>query len=239
MGYPKVTHCIFDMDGLLLDTEAIYTVAQKEILAKFGKEFTWALKAKMMGKKALDAARVLVAETGLEGVLDPEDFIRQREEILDRLFPDAPMMPGAERLIRHLHASGVPIAVATSSHARHFDIKTRKHRDVFGLFDHIVTGDQVTHGKPAPDIFLVAAGGFGPGRGPASAAHCLVFEDAPVGVEAAVAAGMPAVFVPDPNLDADGVAGAAAVLPSLEAFDPAEWGLPPYPGSAGAGAVRN
>jgi hypothetical protein len=226
--------------------------------------------------------------------------------------------------------------VATSSHARHFEIKTRKHRDVFDLFDHIVTGDQVTHGKPAPDIFRAAAEGFAPGRGPASPARCLVFEvrgdgavsspfavsarlrpagvgpavrvlsplanlfphssdptgpaapfinptqprpspaqrsptnpqpnptqpstqpnptqtnptpipicqpqnpqDAPVGVEAAVAAGMPAVFVPDPNLDAGGVSGAAAVLPSLEAFDPAEWGLPPYPGSCGADAVRN
>jgi hypothetical protein len=67
----------------------------------------------------------------------------QREEILDELFATAPLLPGVERLIRHLHAHGVPMAVATSSHARHYELKTRLHRDLFGLFTHIVTGDMV------------------------------------------------------------------------------------------------
>ncbi|KAI8476765.1 MAG: HAD-like domain-containing protein [Monoraphidium minutum] len=229
MARPQVTHVIFDMDGLLLDTETAYTVAQKEILGKYGVEFTWELKAKMMGKKALDAARVMVEDTGLAGQLDPEDFLRQREAILDRLFPEAPLMPGADRLLRHLHANSVPMAVATSSHARHFEIKTQRHRELFGLFDHILTGDMVANGKPAPDIFLQAAAGFKGGRGPESPARCLVFEDAPVGVQAAVAAGMPVVLVPDPNLDSSEVRGAAAIIGSLEGFNPEEWGLPPYP----------
>lgn len=228
MTLPTITHCIFDMDGLLLDTETIYTVAQKEVLSKFGKEFTWELKAKMMGKKALDAARVLVEETGLQGQLDPEDFLQQREEILDRLFPEAPVMPGAERLVRHLHKQGVPIAVATSSHQRHFAIKTSHHKELFGVFDHIITGDMVVHGKPAPDIFQQAADGFADGRKPSSPLHCLVFEDAPVGVEAANAAGMPVVLVPDHNLDRALCGGATAVLGSLEEFKPEDWGLPAY-----------
>lgn len=203
----RVTHCLFDMDGLLLDTETFYTIVQQNILAKHGKQFTWALKAKMMGKKALEAAQVrglcslwrrysfplrcrqagpaarralpglpappppppprphtpmptpcpphaaraqvLIDDLQLEGQLTPEDFVAQREEELDRMFPTAQLMPGAERLLRHLKDSGVPIAVATSSHARHFAAKTQNHTQLFGLFDHIVTGDQARAGSAA------------------------------------------------------------------------------------------
>lgn len=214
------------MDGLLLDTESIYTVAQQAVLKDFGRDFTFELKAKMMGKKALDAARVCVEELGLQDQLTPEEFLEKREAVLDELFPTAAAMPGAERLVRHLHAAGVPIAVATSSHSRHFELKTQRHADLFALFDHVITGDMVANGKPAPEIFLKAAAAFPPDRAPAAPSACLVFEDAPVGVAAAVAAGMPAVLVPDPRLDVKSVAGAAAVLRSLEDFVPEQWGLP-------------
>lgn len=56
----KITHVIFDMDGTLLDTEPVYTIATQEILAKYGKKFEWSLKSKMMGQRAIDAARILV-----------------------------------------------------------------------------------------------------------------------------------------------------------------------------------
>ena len=72
-------------------------------------------------------AQVLIDDLQLEGQLTPEDFVAQREEELDRMFPTAQLMPGAERLLRHLKDSGVPIAVATSSHARHFAAKTQNH----------------------------------------------------------------------------------------------------------------
>eukprot|EP00877_Chromochloris_zofingiensis_P009476 jgi/Chrzof1/4782/Cz14g26080.t1 len=221
-----VTHVIFDMDGLLLNTETFYTIAQQEILARHGRQFTWELKAKIMGKKALDAAQLLIVETGLQGQLSAQDFLKEREEILDRLFPTAQLMPGAEKLVRHLHACGVPMSVATSSHRRHFDIKTTAHKHFFELFVHITTGDQVTHGKPHPEIFMVAASKFNP---PAVAEQCLVFEDAPTGVTAARAAGMAVIMVPDPNLDRSHCTQANKVLDSLERFQPQEWGLKPYP----------
>eukprot|EP00879_Flechtneria_rotunda_P008552 GHRR01008959.1.p1 GENE.GHRR01008959.1~~GHRR01008959.1.p1 ORF type:complete len:293 (+),score=67.09 GHRR01008959.1:132-881(+) len=222
----QITHVIFDMDGLLLDTETFYTIAQKDICEKHGKQFSWDLKAKMMGKKALDAAQVLIDELGLHDVLTPEQFLKQREEILDRLFPTSPLMPGVEALIRHLYAHKIPIAVATSSHRRHFDIKTQQHKELFKLFNHIITGDQVSKGKPDPEIFERAAAGFD--LPPASPAHCLVFEDAPTGVKAALAAGMNVIMVPDPNLSRDHIdgLGAAALLKSLQQFDPNKWGLP-------------
>lgn len=102
------------------------------------------------------------------------------------------------------------------------------HKELFALFDLIVTGDQVANGKPAPDIFQRAAAGFA--CPPASPAAVLVFEDAPSGIEAARAAGMASVMVPDPQLDRALVDEVRpdAVLGSLTDFVPQEWGLPPY-----------
>merc|ERR1712087_213084 len=112
------------MDGLLLDTETAYTVAQQEILDRFGKTFTWELKAKMMGQKALDAAQILLDDLGLQGKITPEEFVAEREKRLDILFADSKLLPGVDKLVRHLHSHQVPMAVATSSHRRHFDLKT-------------------------------------------------------------------------------------------------------------------
>ena len=138
-----VSCLIFDMDGLLLDTETSYTVAQEEIAARFNKTFNWDIKSKMMGKKALEASEVFVDELSLHGQLTPEAFLADRDLILDRLFAEAKLMPGAERLIRHVSASSVPLALATSSHRRHFELKTSQHRELFSLFDLIITGDEV------------------------------------------------------------------------------------------------
>lgn len=80
-------------------------------------------------------------------------------EKFKRLF----LLLGAERLLRHLHSKGVPIALATSSSRENYDLKTQRHQQVFQLFDHIVTGSsdpEVKRGKPSPDIFLVCASRF-------------------------------------------------------------------------------
>ena len=75
-------------------------MVQQDLCASFGKEFTWDLKAKMMGKKALDAGKVLVSELHLEGVITPEEFIRRREEKLRDLFPTTDLMPGDSHILR-------------------------------------------------------------------------------------------------------------------------------------------
>ncbi|KAJ0917856.1 putative glycerol-1-phosphatase [Helianthus annuus] len=67
----------------------------------------------MMGKKAIEAAHVFVEETGISDSLSAENFLVERESMLQEMFPTSEVMPGASRLVKHLHASGVPICVAT------------------------------------------------------------------------------------------------------------------------------
>lgn len=220
---PTITHVIYDLDGLLLDTETLYTEATQQVVGRYGKTFDWSIKANMIGRPALDSARHLV--TALDLSISPEQYIEEREQLLKVKFPTAQPLPGAERLTQHLAAHGIPQALATSSSEHLLQLKTQNHRDWFQLFDTVVFGDdpEVKHGKPAPDIFLTAAKRLG-----AEPSHCLVFEDAPSGMQAALAAKMSVVVVPDPHMDKGVYAEASLILNSLTEFDLAAWGLPPF-----------
>jgi pseudouridine-5'-monophosphatase len=220
--FKTVTHALFDMDGLLLDTEIIYTQVTSSIVSPYGKTFDWSVKSNMIGRPAIDAARYLVS--ALELPISAEDYLEQRNQLLRHAFPSCQALPGAEALVRHLKSHQIPMALATSSSEDHYRLKTANHRDWFDLFDVVVTGDNpaVTRGKPAPDIFLHAAEQID-----GHASSTLVFEDAPSGMNAARAADMQVVVVPDPNMDKARYGDATLILDSLHQFDPASFGLPP------------
>jgi pseudouridine-5'-monophosphatase len=185
----------FDLDGVLLDTEPLYTRATEEVIAPYGKTFDWTVKAQMMGRDALASARQLVEMLALP--ISAETFLEKKEPLLASSFPDAPAMPGARALVERLHRAGIRLAVATSSSAHYYALKTERH-SWFSLFEVVVCGDhpKVSRPKPAPDIFQAAATLLG-----VRSHHCLVFEDSPAGVQAAVAAGMQVIAIVDPHLD--------------------------------------
>jgi pseudouridine-5'-monophosphatase len=210
MQLRPVSHVIFDMDGVLLDTETLYTEATQHIVGRFGKTYDWSVKANMIGRPAMDSARYLVETLALP--ISPDEYLSERAVIFEELMPTAEAMPGARELTTFLAARGIPMAVASSSSRAMFDLKTTRHREWFTTFDVVVLGDdsRVHRGKPAPDIFLVAAGALG-----ASTHRCLVIEDAPAGVDAARAAGMQVVAIPDPGMDRSRLVHADLVLNSL------------------------
>ncbi|EZA55810.1 hypothetical protein DMN91_012071 [Ooceraea biroi] len=226
MNFRNVTHCIFDMDGLLLDTESLYTMAYNCVTQEYDKVYTWEHKAKIMGFRSTDALQTIIDLLQLP--ISVQMFEDKLASIYQEVFPKCNMMPGAERLLRHLKDNNVPIALATSSSQESSDLKTQKWKHIFELFDHKVYGGsdlEVPRGKPDPDIFLVAARRFPDNPDPSK---CLIFEDSPNGVQAALAAKMQVVMVPDPQLPKRLTTDATLLLESLADFKPESFGLPAF-----------
>lgn len=226
--FRTVTHCLFDMDGLLLNTSDMYTQITKQILdeQRSTVKFSYEHKLSVMGSQAHEAAEKAVARFKL--AMSPAEFLARQQEIASDLMLMARLLPGVEKLLRHLSSHKIPIALATSTNEKMYKIKTTRHTEIFDLFDHKVFGssdDEVVHGKPAPDIFTVAARRFPDRPDPC---NCLVFEDAPNGVQAAIAAGCQVVLVPPPFVPNEMRKEATLVIDSLEQFKPELFGLPAY-----------
>lgn len=115
---------IFDMDGVLLDTEPLYTVAYNRMMAPFGATLDPTTKLEIMGGRAINSAAHVIAKFKLP--ITPEEFVEKRKPILDDLFENSPAVPGSEEFVRSLSARGLPMAVATSTALSTFEIKTKK-----------------------------------------------------------------------------------------------------------------
>lgn len=220
---PKITHLIYDLDGLLLDTETLHTKVNQMIANRYGQTIDPALQFKLCGRKSKDSAKLIVETLKLPVTV--ETYIQEKDAIIYQYYPNVPPLAGAVRLTQHFAAHQIPQAIATSSSSRPFAAKTQSHQAWFSIFKYIIKGDNpsIKQGKPAPDIFLIAAEELG-----AKPEQCLVFEDSLAGVAAARAAQMSVVAVPAPDMDKSLYTEADQVLNSLAEFQPQDWELPAF-----------
>jgi pseudouridine-5'-monophosphatase len=204
----RIGAVIFDLDGLLIDSEPLQIRAWERYLERFGAAMSPELLSRMYGLRLVDSAQLVVRELGLP--VTAADVVRDRDLIFLAAVPgNIDAMPGAAELIATFRSLGVSLALATSGHRRYVDLALAA-AGLARSFDVEVTGDLVAHGKPAPDTYLKAAELLG-----AEPTNCLALEDAPNGIRSAKAAGMLCFAVPNERTDGLELSAADAVLASL------------------------
>jgi HAD superfamily hydrolase (TIGR01509 family) len=181
---------VLDMDGLLVDSETASGEALRLFLRGHGHEMLPSTPEGALGRRLPEAVAVVAVAYDLQRPLE-ELVVAFDAMRLEALRGNVVAMPGALALLDWAAANGLPRALATSSFRGHAEVALAE-AALMGRFDVEVTGDEVQYGKPAPDLFLLAAKRLG-----VPPASCVVFEDAPAGLEAAARAGMRRVWVPN------------------------------------------
>ena len=179
---------IFDMDGLLLDTEQVYFAGYRDARTAMG------LAAHDDGFLELIGLPLPAGRPLLHAHLGPatDAFLEQWDHEISQLMTDKiPAKPGVRAVMTQLQARRIPYAIATSTYTQRAHAHLAR-AGLDDLFTTVIGGDQVQNGKPAPDIYLAAAQALG-----VDPTDCAAFEDSENGVRAAVAAGMTTVQVPD------------------------------------------
>ncbi len=209
---PAIRAVVFDLDGLMFDTEVLFFRVANDMLAARGKEFTAEMMRAMMGRRSAEAGDLLRTMAGLE---EPEEVLL--DEVRARFFAEVDTAvhptPGLIALLAHLGRRSLPLAVATSSGRAYADRLLSAH-GLAERFAFVLASEDVTHGKPDPEIYRKAIERFG-----LPAASILVLEDSPAGLAAANGAGTFAVGVPHDHSPADGLHAADSIVPRLD--DPA------------------
>lgn len=216
---------VWDMDGVLLDSEPIHVLVENELVGEYGKDIE-TITSKLLGRRALEAAQITVDELQLP--LTAEEYLAKRDAGLIEKMPSVEILPGIFETVQHIRNQGVRCAIATSSPAHLLEAKKIGKDEFFSMFDAIVCGDDVTNGKPDPEVFLKAAAAIG-----ADPKNCVVFEDAPSGVRAGRAAEMRVCALPNPIVDIEVYKkeDPTWIVPSARIldFDLTQIGLPPVP----------
>ncbi len=179
---------IFDLDGLLVDTQKIYQIGMKEIGKKYEIAMTDSLAKEYTGASPDHIAKEIELKFSVDGVAYINDVL---EYVAKQELNDLSLKPGVKEMLTYLQSFKIPMAVASGSPRALID-RNLKLVDIDAYFSVIVSTQEVEHGKPAPDIFLEAAH-----RLNVDPKHCFVFEDAINGVHAGVSAGCKTIMIPD------------------------------------------
>jgi HAD superfamily hydrolase (TIGR01509 family) len=203
---------VFDLDGLMFDTEALFFRVASEMLRARGKVFTADIMRAMIGRQPRESGQAFRTLSGLDE--EPEALMAEAKGRFEALIDSAVQpMPGLLFLLDHLRTHALPLAVGTSS-GRPYAHRLLRGHGLFDRFQFVLCREDVTLHKPDPEIYRTSASKFG-----LDPAEVLVLEDTPTGLLAAKAAGTFAVGVPHEHSPASDLAGADLVVRSLD--DPA------------------
>lgn len=199
---------LFDLDGLMVDSEPHSIASWQAVLARRGAAFDQPTLDRILGLRLSETAQMAIDLFHLPD--RPADLAREKTEYqITHLDSNVAAMPGLIELLDEIDQRGVSKAIASSG-IRRYVLAVLKATQLTDRFSVIITGDDVINGKPAPDVFLKAAQTLN-----VDPPHCLVLEDAPAGVQAAKAAGMMCIAVPNEHTRALDLSPADEVVPSL------------------------
>jgi HAD superfamily hydrolase (TIGR01509 family) len=200
---------IFDLDGLMIDTEPLARRAWDRVLIDHGLRLEDAVFARMIGLRLQESSAVIKKAYGIETPA-AELAEMERQYMFQIMKQGIPIMPGLDRLLSELDQHRIPWAVATSSD-RSYAEETLSQLNLLDRCLALAAGDEVEEGKPKPDVYLLAAQRLG-----VNPARCMALEDSAPGVSAAAAAGMRTLAVPNGDTSLMDFQPAHGVYGSLE-----------------------
>jgi len=186
--------CIFDLDGVLVDTAKYHYLAWKRLAKEVGIELTIEDNERLKGVSRIDSLEIILSLGAVSLSQEEKASLADRKngwflEYVHQMAPDE-ILPGAKELLVTLKNQGLKIALGSSSKNAPLVLQLLK---IEPLFDVVVDGTMITNSKPDPEIFLLAASLLN-----VDPKNCVVFEDAEAGVEAALAAGMVCIGIGSP-----------------------------------------
>lgn len=207
-----ISAAIFDLDGVVVDSEPLHYLSEKEMLSKRGVNLRRSDIKEIVGRTEMEGIQYLKDRFGLKD--SAKQLYEEKQRIYKRMLRKAVKpRPGLFKLLNSLEDEGMTLAIASSAPRENIDI-VLKALGIEDKFRAVVSGDDVERGKPSPDIFLLAAQRIG-----IKPKNCLAIEDAQNGVEAAKRAGMTCIAVPNQFTQDQDFSRADAVVQGLEDID--------------------
>ena len=199
---------IFDFDGLMVESESIAYQVWCEVLSRYGKNFTKDSYHNMIGREPVKSVDYLIETLDLP--LSQKDLLETYwSERTERVCRDVSPMPGLIDLMQFHTDRGFALGVASNSPSRYV-LEVLESIDLSQYFGCVRCREDVAQGKPAPDVYLAAAACLDVDH-----KHCLALEDSPIGLQAALNAGMRCLVVPNENLEGEDFSGAEGRFNSL------------------------